>query len=131
MQSRFANPISAAAASRSTANSAVRSAETESEADWLVDIGPILSLDSLPPPDTKRWVIRRKAVVVAAVRAGVISLEEACRRYTLSIEEFLAWQRLVDSHGLPGLRVTRLQDYRSLGGAAPAPGNAASGTNRR
>jgi len=44
----------------------------------------------------------------------VLSLEEACQRYTLSIEEFLSWQRLVDSHGLPGLRVTRLQDYRSL-----------------
>jgi Protein of unknown function (DUF1153) len=131
MQSRFANPISAAAASRSTANAAVRSAEAESEADWLLDIGPVLSLDSLPPPETKRWVIRRKAVVVAAVRAGVISLEEACRRYTLSIEEFLAWQRLVDSHGLPGLRVTRLQDYRGAGAAAPIPGNATSGTGRR
>jgi hypothetical protein len=83
--------------------------------DWVDMVGPIGSVDSLPPPDTKRWVIRRKAEVVAAVRAGVISLEEACRRYTLSIEEFLSWQRLVDSHGLPGLRVTRLQDYRDLG----------------
>ena len=82
--------------------------------DWVDMVGPIGSLESLPPPDTKRWVIRRKAEVVAAVRAGVISLEEACRRYTLSIEEFLSWQRLVDSHGLPGLRVTRLQDYRDL-----------------
>ena len=84
--------------------------------DWLDVVGPIASLDSLLPPDTKRWVIRRKAEVVAAVRAGVISIEDACRRYTLSIEEFLSWQRLVDSHGLPGLRVTRLQDYRDLGG---------------
>jgi len=80
--------------------------------EWLDTVGPIASLDSLPPPDTKRWVIRRKAEVVAAVRAGVISLEEACRRYTLSIEEFLSGQRVVESHGLPGLRVTRLQDYR-------------------
>lgn len=72
------------------------------------------SIDDLPPPDTKRWVIRRKAEVVAAVRCGLISLDEACRRYTLSIEEFLTWQRLIDSHGLAGLRVTRLQDYRSL-----------------
>jgi len=82
--------------------------------DWLELIGPIASVDSLPPPDTKRWVIRRKAEVVAAVRAGILSLEEACRRYTLSIEEFLSWQRLVESHGLPGLRVTRLQDYRDI-----------------
>jgi hypothetical protein len=69
----------------------------------------------LPPPNTKRWVIRRKAEVVAGVRNGVISLEEACRRYKLSIEEFLSWQRLIESHGLAGLRATRLQDYRAVG----------------
>ena len=68
----------------------------------------------LPPPNTKRWVIRRKAEVVAAVRSGTISLEDACNRYKLSMEEFLSWQRLIDSHGLAGLRVTRLQDYRGL-----------------
>ena len=68
----------------------------------------------LPPPNTKRWVIRRKAEVVAAVRNGTISLEDACNRYKLSLEEFLSWQRLIDSHGLAGLRVTRLQDYRGL-----------------
>jgi Protein of unknown function (DUF1153) len=66
----------------------------------------------LPPPDTKRWVTRRKAVIVNAVRTGVISLEEVCRRYALSVEEFLAWQRAIDTHGVPGLRVTRLQIYR-------------------
>jgi uncharacterized protein DUF1153 len=74
-------------------------------------------LSELPPPNTQRWVIRRKAVVVAAVRSGVLTLEEACERYKLSIEEFLSWQRLIDSHGMAGLRVTRLQDYRN----APRP----------
>lgn len=73
---------------------------------------PMSELD-LPPPDTKRWVMRRKAEVVAGVRSGLISLEEACRRYTLSVEEFLSWQRLIDSHGMRGLRATRLQDYRA------------------
>lgn len=67
----------------------------------------------LPSPDTKRWVVRRKAVVVDAVRSGRISLDEACRRYNLSIEEFRAWERAIDSHGVPGLRVTRLQIYRT------------------
>jgi hypothetical protein len=71
-------------------------------------------LAELPPANTKRWVIRRKAEVVAAVRSGTISLEDACNRYKLSLEEFLSWQRLIDSHGLAGLRVTRLQDYRGL-----------------
>ncbi len=74
--------------------------------------GTPITLDDLPPPGTKRWVIRRKAEVVAGVRAGLLSLEEACQRYTLSVEEFLSWQRLIDRHGLRGLRVTRLQDYR-------------------
>ena len=30
-------------------------------------------LADLPPPETKRWVIRRKAAVVTAVRRGVLS----------------------------------------------------------
>lgn len=74
--------------------------------------GHRLRLEDLPPPGTKRWVIRRKAEVVAGVRAGLISLEEACARYTLSVEEFLSWQRSIDRHGMRGLRTTRLQDYR-------------------
>jgi hypothetical protein len=69
-------------------------------------------MPELPSPDTKRWVVRRKAVVVQAVRNGMISLQEACRRYNLSVEEFLAWQQAIERHGIPGLRVTRLQIYR-------------------
>ena len=67
----------------------------------------------LPSPDTKRWVPRRKAVIVDAVRQGAVSLEEVCRRYQLSIEEFITWQRAIESHGVPGLRVTRVQIYRN------------------
>jgi hypothetical protein len=37
----------------------------------------------------------------------MISLEEACLRYRLSIEEFLAWQRDIERHGIPGLPATR------------------------
>ena len=74
--------------------------------------GSPLTIADLPPPNTKRWVIRRKAEVVAAVRGGLLSLEEACDRYTLTVEEFLAWQRAIDRHGLPGLRATRVQQYR-------------------
>jgi hypothetical protein len=75
--------------------------------------GRRLRLEDLPPPGTRRWVIRRKAEVVAGVRAGLISIEEACARYTLSVEEFLSWQRSIDRHGMRGLRTTRLQDYRA------------------
>ena len=56
--------------------------------------GSPLTIADLPAPGTKRWVIRRKAEVVAAVRGGLLSLEEACSRYTLTVEEFLSWQYL-------------------------------------
>jgi hypothetical protein len=78
-------------------------------------IGPTgapLTLSDLPPGDTERWVIRRKAEVVAAVRGGLLSLEDACDRYRLTSEEFLAWQKSIDQHGLAGLRTTRIQQYR-------------------
>ena len=74
--------------------------------------GTPLTLKDLPPPSTKRWVIRRKAEVVAAVRGGLLTLEEACDRYTLTVEEFLSWQKAIDQFGLPGLRATRVQQYR-------------------
>jgi transposase-like protein len=66
----------------------------------------------LPPANTKRWVVRRKAAVLAAIRSGAITVEEACRRYGLTEEELLSWQRAFDAHGLSGLRATRLQAYR-------------------
>ena len=74
--------------------------------------GTPLTKADLPPPETKRWVIRRKAEVVAAVRGGLLTLEEACERYTLTIEEFSAWQKAIEKHGMPGLRATRIQHYR-------------------
>ena len=92
--------------------------------------GTPLTVSDLPTPDTKRWVIRRKAQVVAAVRGGLLSLEEVCNRYRLTVEEFLSWQQSIDHHGLPGLRTTHIQQYRSpkstpelIGSADPAAAN--------
>ncbi len=79
-------------------------------------VGPMgqpMTRDDLPPPNTKRWVMRRKAEVVAGVRAGLISLEEACDLYSLSVDEFRSWQRLLDAHGLAGLRATLTMEYRN------------------
>ena len=89
------------------------SAEPRAKVNYVMGPdGSPLTIADLPPTNTKRWVIRRKAEVVAAVRGGLISLEEACERYTLTVEEFLAWQRAIERHGLPGLRATRIQHYR-------------------
>ena len=64
--------------------------------------GSPLTIADLPAPGTKRWVIRRKAEVVAAVRGGLLSLEEACSRYTLTVEEFLSWQYRSTNTASPG-----------------------------
>lgn len=80
-------------------------------------IGPLgepLTLASLPAPDTRRWVVRRKAEVVSAVSGGLLTIDEACHRYDLTLEEFAGWQRAVDRSGMQGLRVTRTQHYRDL-----------------
>jgi Protein of unknown function (DUF1153) len=74
--------------------------------------GSPMTIADLPAPNTKRWVIRRKAEVIAAVRGGLLSLDEACSRYLLTVDEYLSWQHSVDQHGLPGLRATRIQEYR-------------------
>ena len=73
----------------------------------------------LPPSDTVRWSPYRKASVVDGVRHGIISLDEACRRYQLSTDELRSWQRAIAAHGVGALRVTRLQYYRD---ASPADG---------
>ncbi|MBA3519288.1 MAG: DUF1153 domain-containing protein [Rhizobiales bacterium] len=74
------------------------------------DGSPLTPAD-LPQPG-ERWVPSRKAIVVAAVRGGLLSMEEACARYGLTVEEYLSWQTAVDGHGLAGLRTTRIQQYR-------------------
>lgn len=87
-------------------------AETDLDATGIQQGSGPLTLDDLPPPDTRRWVMRRKAEVVAGVRAGLLTVEDACKRYDLSAEEFASWQEMIDRHGVQALRVTRLQDYR-------------------
>jgi hypothetical protein len=89
-----------------------------------------LRLEDLPPPGTKRWVIRRKAEVVAGVRAALISLKKPVPLHAfgrgvpvLAAVDRPPWHA--------GLRTTRLQDYRAaarrsgshahrrIGGAVP------------
>src|ERR1700754_4328819 len=81
--------------------------------------GSPLTIADLPAPGTKRWGIRRKAEVVAAVRGGLPSLEEACSRYTLTVDEFLSWQFSIDQHGLAGFRATR--DHQEAPSNFPNP----------
>jgi hypothetical protein len=73
--------------------------------------GCVLTLADLPSPDTKRWVIRRKAIVAAAVRGGLISMDAACSRYRLHPEELMFWCDYIDQYGFSALRATKIQYY--------------------
>jgi hypothetical protein len=72
-------------------------------------------LDQVPelPSPGQRSTTRRKAALIQAVRGGWVPIEEACRQYKLSVDEFLAWERDIDRYGVPGLRTTRYQIYRN------------------
>jgi len=76
--------------------------------------GSVLTRGDLPPPDTRRWVARRKAIVVRAVAHGLITRSEAIEAYGLSEEEFDGWCAAVAIHGEAALKVTSLQKYRQL-----------------
>lgn len=76
--------------------------------------GTVLTLADLPPKDTRRWVASRKACVIRAVEAGLLSKKAALERYALSDEEFELWQSAVNEHGIDALKVTSLQKYRQL-----------------
>ncbi|MEM8791440.1 MAG: DUF1153 domain-containing protein [Pseudomonadota bacterium] len=75
--------------------------------------GEKLTVSDLPSADTRRWVPRRKARVVAAVEGGLISQEEAQKRYSLTDEEYEGWKLLFRQHGLRGLCVTQIDRLRT------------------
>lgn len=77
-------------------------------------LGEPMSRDTLPPANTSRWVVRRKAEVVAAVNGGLLTIAEACERYDLTLEELASWQRSIEREGMAGLRATRVQHYRQV-----------------
>ena len=76
-------------------------------AAW-VDASPMREL----PSPGQRWTVRRKAALIEAVRGGWLGIDEACQRYNLSVDDFVAWERDLNRYGVPGLRSTRYQIYR-------------------
>lgn len=74
--------------------------------------GTVMTRADLPDPGTKRWVASRKAAVVRALVAGLLSRSETLERYDLTEEELLAWQSAVELYGENALKATTLQNYR-------------------
>jgi len=75
--------------------------------------GERMTLRDLPPPDTNRWVPRRKARVVAAVEGGLMSEDEARERYSISEEEYATWKQAMSRFGMRGLCVTQINRVRA------------------
>ena len=71
--------------------------------------GKLLTRQDLPPFHERRWGAKRKAQVVAAVENGLLSLTEARRLYSLSVEELVSWQRALHSYGTRGLQAISLR----------------------
>ncbi|MCV6595714.1 MAG: DUF1153 domain-containing protein [Mangrovicoccus sp.] len=74
--------------------------------------GSTMTRADLPSPKTRRWVASRKALVVKAVKYGLITEAEAYERYDLSGEEFASWSYAIENHGEAALKTTRVQEYR-------------------
>ncbi|MFK7944806.1 MAG: DUF1153 domain-containing protein [Paracoccaceae bacterium] len=75
--------------------------------------GEKMTIVDLPPPETRRWVPRRKARVVAAVEGGLISEEEAFERYSITAEEYDTWKAAMSKFGMRGLCVTQINRVRA------------------
>lgn len=76
--------------------------------------GSIMTRADMPPVNTTRWVASRKAAVVKAIAAGLVTRAEACDMYALSEEELDGWFSAVRAHGEKALKTTALKKYRQL-----------------
>jgi hypothetical protein len=74
--------------------------------------GRIMTRADLPAASTQRWVASRKAAVVQAVDAGLISAAEALETWALSDEELDSWRISVSRYGVQALKATAVQRFR-------------------
>ena len=95
----------------------------------------VLSADLLPA-FSSRWNARRKAAVVRAVLAGVISLDQAQALYRLSLSEFYSWQRFLRADGVDevvarslGIRTpSEIEAAKENAANSPTPADGTRGT---
>jgi hypothetical protein len=72
-----------------------------------LDKGPLRMRD-LPKPGTTRWNGQRKVVLIGALRGGLITKDEAQRRYDLTEAELDAWEARFEADGIGGLYFPRI-----------------------
>ena len=72
-----------------------------------------LTLANLPAPDTRRWVASKKIFVVRAVEVGLLTFEQASKRYSLSFEEFVGWRKLAANFDRSGVNSALRDAFRT------------------
>lgn len=63
---------------------------------------------ALPAEFHGRWTAARKEALVLAVEGGELSLNDALRRYYLTLEEYNAWRRAFRKKGRAGLQASKV-----------------------
>lgn len=69
--------------------------------------GTLITPADLPPADTMRWTASKKHVVVIALQSGMMTADDLCRRYSLSLAELTEWRIRIERGGRQGLKVTK------------------------
>lgn len=76
--------------------------------------GNVITVADLPPGKTTRWTPNKKAIVVRAVRNGLIPLQNVLERYQMNEIEFKFWENGLQESGITGLKITKFQERRIL-----------------
>lgn len=61
-----------------------------------------------------KWTIKRKKGVLDQIDSGAIDEVKAFQLYGTTRQELDEWRRMIDKHGIKGLRVTKLTKYRDM-----------------
>ncbi|MFN5778299.1 MAG: DUF1153 domain-containing protein [Novosphingobium sp.] len=79
-------------------------------------VGPsheVLTQETLPPRPPVPCGWQPNVWCGAAVKSGLLTLDEALERYSLSLAEYYSWQDAMDRSGVAGLRVAAVQSDRT------------------
>lgn len=74
--------------------------------------GGTVGIDGFPPEGTTRWGFKKKTLVIRAVTAGMLTLQEALDRYHMTEREFRLWEKGLSEDGTAGLMLTKFQHRR-------------------
>jgi DNA-binding winged helix-turn-helix (wHTH) protein len=75
-------------------------------------LGGLITAYDLPKAgEKKRWTRMFKAIIARAIVNGVMTPEEACQRYFMTVAELKRWIKLLDTQGLRGLSANNFSDF--------------------